>query len=139
VLVVDDDPLIRVALRAVLEDAGFTVVEAEHGVDALLQLSSGALMPSLIVLDLAMPGLDGTELLEALDEIPIAQRPPVVVLTAYLPMTTTVRTGAHGVRAVLSKPIRPDRFLKVVRFCLDNPSLPAGVETFESASERRPN
>jgi CheY-like chemotaxis protein len=82
VLVVDDESVIRTAVRTALEDAGYVVHEASDGVIAMevLQFSP---YPLIVVLDLMMPRMSGTEVLEFLAAEPDwAQRQPVVVLTA---------------------------------------------------------
>jgi len=82
VLVVDDDPAIRVLLKAILEREGFAVVEAGDGVQALACIEQGRF--DVIIMDVMMPKLGGLEVLERL-----AQRAPahrnVIVLTAAHP------------------------------------------------------
>jgi CheY-like chemotaxis protein len=75
-LVVDDDPDIRLLLRLELTAEGHTIAEAGDGREALAQIAAGA--PDLVLLDIMMPVLDGWEVLRRLD--PAA--PPVVVVTA---------------------------------------------------------
>src|ERR1700722_14097901 len=60
ILLVEDDHSIREAVQGVLEDAGYQVLEAKNGRDALERLRSGG-VPDLIVLDLRMPVMDGWE------------------------------------------------------------------------------
>ena len=111
ILVVDDDPLIRDAVRELLSDNGYDVVVAEDGLDALERLASMP-PPSLILLDLRMPRMDGWQFLA---ERPsgTSSRVPVVLLSGM----TFIR-DAPGVVDFLAKPIRPDKLLDVVgRFC----------------------
>lgn len=61
ILVVDDDPKIRMCVRGLLEDSGYSVLEAEDGLAALAHLDR---RPSAIILDLNMPRLDGRQFLE---------------------------------------------------------------------------
>jgi CheY-like chemotaxis protein len=82
VLIVDDESVIRTAVRQALEDAGYTVHEAPDGQIAMdmLLLSPD---PLVVVLDLMMPRMAGTEVLELLATEPVwARRHTVVVLTA---------------------------------------------------------
>jgi CheY-like chemotaxis protein len=80
VLVVEDDPPTREMLRRMLEREGFPVVEAADGRSALARVAEGR--PSLILLDLLMPGMDGFEFLAELQARPEWRSVPVVVVTA---------------------------------------------------------
>jgi PAS domain S-box-containing protein len=80
ILLVEDDVPTRELVRRMLERAGWTVDEAEHGRVALERLE--AAVPALILLDLMMPEMDGFEFLQALREREAWQAIPVVVLTA---------------------------------------------------------
>src|SRR5687768_9874219 len=64
-LVVDDDDEIRAAYAELLTGRGYAVVEARHGAAALELLASGAVRPVVVLLDLAMPVMNGWELLSA--------------------------------------------------------------------------
>jgi hypothetical protein len=80
VLVVDDDPVLRELLGRTLATAGYTVVEAENGRVALERLRE--VSPSVILLDLMMPEMDGFEFLVALRDHDAWREIPVVVITA---------------------------------------------------------
>jgi CheY-like chemotaxis protein len=81
ILVVDDDLDIREALAAVLESAGYTVQLAENGKAALEALGKGPL-PSLILLDLMMPVMDGWQFREHQRESETLRSIPVVIISA---------------------------------------------------------
>lgn len=80
VLIVDDDPTLRTMLRRTLEMEKWTVAEAENGVVALERIRAG--IPSVILLDLLMPVMDGFQLLAELRQRPDWRQIPVVVMTA---------------------------------------------------------
>jgi signal transduction histidine kinase/CheY-like chemotaxis protein len=80
VLIVDDDLDARQVLRHLLDKFSYQVFEASSGPLALALIPE--LHPSLMLLDLMMPGMDGFEVLEQLQELPAAARVPVVVVTA---------------------------------------------------------
>ena len=80
VLVVDDDPAVRDRLRAMLTREGWAVSDAENGRVALRRVAEAR--PSLVLLDLAMPELDGFGFLKELRSRPEWQTIPVVVVTA---------------------------------------------------------
>jgi DNA-binding response OmpR family regulator len=80
VLIAEDDELVRLALRRLLEQEGFEVTATEDGAAALDAAQSG--LYSLVVSDVRMPRLDGYELLSCLRRMPALSQTPVVLLTA---------------------------------------------------------
>jgi DNA-binding NarL/FixJ family response regulator len=102
VLIVDDHPAIRRALRLAFEgQSGFTVCgEAEDGVDALGKAQK--LTPDLIVLDLRMPVMDGLETAKALKKL--LPKVPLMMLTCYHSSAAESAALSNGVAAVFSKP-----------------------------------
>ncbi len=100
VLVVDDDDDTRQRLRQGLEKNGWGVAEAANGHEALDEVDRA--LPRLILLDLAMPVMDGFEFLRRLRERPGCGAVPVVVLTA-LDLTTDDRRRLRGANQVLNK------------------------------------
>src|SRR5690242_1158950 len=81
VLVVDDDLDVRETIRDLLIDEGMNVVTATDGQDALDRLHEG-LTPNVILLDLWMPGVDGTQFINMQRREPALARIPVLVLSA---------------------------------------------------------
>ena len=105
ILVIDDDAAIRDSLRDVLEDAGYEVTLARDGREALARMSP---RPSLLLVDLMMPELDGWELIDELQRTAPLADIPVCVLTAI---------ASHAppkANAVLQKPIDLDTLLDTV-------------------------
>lgn len=114
VLVVEDEEDIREAVVLILESEGYTVSGAEHGAAALAQLRAG-LKPCVILLDLAMPVMDGWTFCEETDKDPALAALPIVVVSA---VTHDSRDGC--VRAVerLAKPVDVAKLLVAVeRHC----------------------
>ncbi|MCZ2824288.1 MULTISPECIES: response regulator [unclassified Modestobacter] len=113
VLVVDDDPQLRRALRITLRAAGFDVVTAEDGRTALAE--AAAAHPDLVVLDLGLPDLDGTEVLAGL-------RPwftgPVVVLSARGDSSDKVGALDAGADDYVTKPFDMAELLARLRAAL---------------------
>jgi len=102
VLVVDDDEDIRTVIELTLARRGYEVLGAEDGIDALEQLHADG-SPSVILLDLRMPRMNGIEFLHALRSDPALAQIPVVVLTGDSAAATQAMTaGANG---MLLKPI----------------------------------
>ncbi|MGI3777254.1 MAG: response regulator [Janthinobacterium lividum] len=100
VLVVDDDADTRLRLRHVLERHGWSVAEAQDGRAALEHVALA--LPRVILLDLAMPVMDGFEFIERLRERPGCGTVPVVVLTS-LSLTLEDRRRLRGANQVLNK------------------------------------
>src|SRR3712207_7159374 len=101
VLVVDDEPLIAMALEAALEDAGYRVATAANGRQGLQRLSE-APRPDLVLLDMMMPVMNGPAMLAAMAADPDLAGIPVIVLSS-LP-EEAVRARMEGVAATLRKP-----------------------------------
>ena len=80
ILVVDDDPAVRQLMRRILEKEGHTVIEAENGRRGLERLAKG--IPSLILLDLMMPEMDGFEFVAELRKHAAWRNVPVIVVSA---------------------------------------------------------
>lgn len=103
VLIADDDPIIRLDLRQMLETLGYEVVaEAEDGLKAVALAMSEK--PDACLLDVKMPALDGIDAAAQIAESGIA---PVVLLTAYSDQELIERAMAAGVFGYLVKPFKP--------------------------------
>jgi len=110
ILLADDDDDIRESVSELLEDEGYRVVLARDGAEALRVLKDG-LRPSLFLLDLMMPGVDGWAVLEELRGDVELSALPIVVFTAAQP------NGRDELlrRPTLRKPIDPDLLLAMVQ------------------------
>jgi CheY-like chemotaxis protein len=111
VLVVDDEPLIAMALEAALEDAGYAVVTAANGRQGLERLAE-APRPDLVLLDMMMPVMNGPAMLAAMAADPDLRGIPVVVLSS-LP-EAAVRVRAEGAAAILCKPCTAEEVLDAI-------------------------
>lgn len=108
VLVVDDDEMIRRLVRAVLEADEFEVAEARNGESALKLASQRK--PSVVVLDIMMPGLDGVEVCRRLDH----DKVKVVVLTARDDPKLEAEARLAGADAFMTKPFSAMELLDLV-------------------------
>jgi CheY-like chemotaxis protein len=106
VLVIDDDPAVRLVLQRNLEHAGFEVRTAEDGSGGIAAARSGA--PDIIVLDLLMPDGDGFHVLDQLGRDPATATLPVIVLTAITEPGMKERCREAGAAHVMTKPFDPD-------------------------------
>lgn len=110
VLVVDDSSDNRVVCGALLEFMGFRVVEATNGDEGVREARQ--CMPDLIVMDVAMPVMDGIEATRLLKRDPRTAGIPLLILSAH--DTAAVRRDAvrAGCDAFLTKPAAPQRVLQ---------------------------
>jgi CheY-like chemotaxis protein len=115
VLVVDDDDDLRETICDVLADEGILFASAANGEEALAYLRSSP-SPSMILLDLTMPVMDGITFREIQRADPVLAGIPVVVFSAAASVAEKVRE--LGVDLVLKKPLKLDQLLAVVaRYC----------------------
>jgi CheY-like chemotaxis protein len=110
ILLVEDDAGIRETLKDVLEDQGYEVVTADNGQAGLERLREIG-KPSLILLDLMMPVMNGEEFLSAVRENQDLASIPVVAVSAWPKEAMRLRGGT---RAFIEKPISLKRLLAIV-------------------------
>lgn len=107
-LVVDDDADSRESLAMVLAEAGYEVIEARDGVQALRLLFNAS--PDVLMLDLMMPDLDGWTILKIKARDPQLRNVPVIITTGL----TTQEVHSRGVEAalvIINKPLKPKQVL----------------------------
>lgn len=122
VLVVDDEAIVRETIVAALAYAGYAVAQSQCGQDALEAIRAG-LKPSLILLDLMMPGLTGSGMLDELRKS--GDVTPVILLTGHV---DSVRNETRWqARGVMRKPVAVAALLDAVRLALQgsNPNAKA--------------
>ncbi|MGL5194008.1 MAG: response regulator [Chroococcales cyanobacterium] len=121
ILIVDDSTLSRGILRRILQTEGHSIIEAKDG---LMGIESYYLeKPDLVLLDIAMPDMQGTEVLEKL--LAFDDRARIVMATADLQELTRAAVMAAGALGYLTKPYNPDAVLELVHQVL--PGIPGGV------------
>lgn len=116
VLVAEDDDAVRGILRHLLEDAGFQVVEARDGEEAVLQLQRNR--PDLVLLDLKLPRIDGFKLCRIIKDHPGLKDIPVVVCSARDQREDVVRAVREGAVDYIIKPFKHEELLARVRKAL---------------------
>ncbi|MBS2018886.1 MAG: sigma-54-dependent Fis family transcriptional regulator, partial [Deltaproteobacteria bacterium] len=123
VLVIDDDDTSRRLVTAIFAVQGLEVAGASSGKEGLAHVA--AERPSVVLLDMQMPEMNGLEVLEVLGErVPGL---PVVMVTADDDVKTAVRATRLGAYDYLTKPIDPDELVAVVRRALETSALRAEV------------
>jgi DNA-binding response OmpR family regulator len=106
ILVVDDEANIRMSVRLCLEEAGYVVRQARNGCEALEQIAENA--PDLMVLDLAMPVMDGMFVLAEMQNLWARYPTRVIVATAHGSIKTAIQAIRLGASDFLEKPFSPE-------------------------------
>ncbi len=112
ILVVDDERHIVRLVEVNLARAGYDVVTAYDGVEALEQFAKEK--PDMLVLDVMMPRMDGFEVLKKLQSDPASQGVPIIMLTAKAQDADIFRGWSSGVSSYLTKPFNPRELLTFV-------------------------
>ena len=116
ILIVDDEPDMRTVLFHTLRSAGYQVVEAKGGDEALRKLKRTRF--DLVLLDIMMPQMSGYQVLERIREMPSRAETPVVVVTAKHDPEGLQREVAAGATDHIAKPFHPAELEDVVRRAL---------------------
>lgn len=106
VLVVDDNFDNRAVYADFLRFVGFEVEEAENGAQALARVSER--LPDVVLMDLAMPGINGFECTRAVKEYDTSGRVRIIVVTALATFVATEMAKEAGCDAFLTKPVTPE-------------------------------
>lgn len=125
ILLVDDSRVTRELIKVFLIAKDVTLLEAVDGQDALEKARADP--PDLVVADMRMPRLDGSELCAALARDPATRHVPVLILTSNRDAETRSRARAAGAREVLQKPIQPQALLEAVHRHLVLPAAAGSV------------
>jgi len=137
ILIVDDEPNVRLNYRITLELEGYQVEETGLSTEALKKLKVEKF--DLAILDMRMPRMGGLDLLAAMRAQRV--RTPAIIITAFTDVPNAVRAIQLGASDFLQKPLRPEDLRRVVREVLDRTDQSSGkgqVTDFErSASEAR--
>lgn len=117
ILVIEDYSDTRQLLSGMLRYRGFNVVEAEDGLEGLLKASST--YPDLIILDLAMPQMDGVEAARRIHAQPKLARTPIIVISAFVTKEVAADVRAAGCVAIFPKPFDVKALLAKIRSTLE--------------------
>lgn len=117
ILLVDDEPGLREAVQAYLEDSGFTVEAAANAIEGWEKLQRST--PNLVITDVMMPQVDGHQFLKQMRGDDRFKALPVVFLTARGMTSDRILGYQSGCDAYLSKPFDPDELVAMVSNLLD--------------------
>lgn len=133
VLHIEDDPANRLLVRKLLTPAGFEVVDAVDGMDGIQKAMAEP--PDLVLVDIAIPGLDGYEVTLRLRAEPSLAKVPIVAITAEGNRDTSLAVGANG---FIEKPIDARTFAQTIHGYLGGQSEQSGriEESLRKQSQR---
>ena len=112
ILTVDDSASIRQMVKFTLADAGYAVIEAVDGKDALAKLTQPV---NMVITDLNMPNLDGIGLIRSLRQLPACKGIPIVMLTTESQVSRKLEGKAAGATGWIVKPFAAPQLLAVVK------------------------
>src|SRR6476659_3589022 len=113
ILVVEDQMDNRQILRDLLGNAGYDLLEAENGVEALTMVAQRR--PDLILMDIQLPVMDGYEATRRLKSDPATKSIPIIVVTSYALSGDETKAREAGCDAYVTKPYSPRQLLGKVR------------------------
>ncbi len=113
IMVVDDSTSVRKMVAFTLENAGYTVIEAENGLDALEKLNGSPV--NMFIVDLNMPHVDGFELTRSVRAMNEYRFTPIVMLTTESLEAKKREGKAAGATGWITKPFKPDQLIGVVK------------------------
>jgi CheY-like chemotaxis protein len=122
VLIVDDDPGIRLLLEAFLRWQGFQLLQACNGREALAAMRTGK--ADVVIMDLMMPEVSGWDVLCERAADPVLLAIPMIVVTANNRRRVTDDFLDQNVYAVMGKPFDLDALLAAVKACVEHPRSP---------------
>ena len=119
ILIVDDNEDNRRILRDLLTNAGYAIAEVDTGEAAVA--TAEAETPSLILMDIQLPGIDGYEATRRIKANPVLAKVPLIVVTSYALSGDDAKALDAGADAYVTKPFSPRALLKTVREYLGTP------------------
>jgi DNA-binding response OmpR family regulator len=118
IMVVDDEESVRMVVSFTLEKAGYRVIDADCGDEALNAVEDNP--PDLILLDLMMPNIDGWEVLQLLKSNPKTEGIPVCLLTAKGDIRNKMYALQQGAVDYITKPFKREELLEKVKTIVGN-------------------
>ncbi|MDQ3814650.1 MAG: response regulator [Armatimonadota bacterium] len=125
ILLVEDDPDMRLLFRLILQNAGYAVKEAADGLQAIGMLQVEEF--DAVMLDICMPRIDGCSALDTFKMMRHGQCTPVITITALDDPTLESRVYESGAFAFLRKPVAPSMMIETVRNAIAERGAPVAV------------
>lgn len=116
IMTVDDSATIRQMLSFTLQDAGYEVIEASNGIEALEKFETESVQ--MLITDLNMPRMDGIELIRQVRKTPGNRFIPIIMLTTESDEQKKQAGKTAGASGWIVKPFKPEQLLRVVKMVL---------------------
>lgn len=113
ILIVDDDAKTRKLLRAMLQNSGYEIIEAENGEQGIKLAKEN--IPDLILMDIEMPVMDGMSAFKVIRADESTKNISVIALTSYAMKGDKEKFLAEGFNSYIAKPIDVKEFMKIVK------------------------
>ena len=120
ILIADDETAIRLLIHSTLENEEYDIIESQNGPETVEKFREEA--PDLLILDLMMPGLSGSEVCEKIRLDPKAKQAPIIILTAKGKISDEAARQEFGADYYLTKPFSPLELLACVNKVLNKTS-----------------
>ena len=121
ILVVDDEPLQRDIIKTILDDEDYETYTAASGEEALETVKK--YNPDVLLTDLKMEGMDGIELIDAIQKTSLSPSPTMIVVTAHGTISSAVEAMKRGAFDYLTKPLNKDSLLHTLRKAVERQEL----------------
>jgi len=118
ILIIDDDPDIRMLMNVLMKKQGYEVETAFNKEDALIKLQK--FQPSVILLDVLLSGADGRELCKQIKQTPDLQTVPVIMISAHPGAAENI--NSYGADDFISKPINSENLLLKIKRLVNVPN-----------------
>ena len=135
VLVVDDEPGIQETLTGILEDEGFEATAVASGEACLAEIKRS--LYDLVLLDIWLPGIDGLETLARIQEMPLSERPAVVMISGHGNIETAVRATKMGAFDFLEKPVTLEKVTVVAKNAIQQRRLETELQHLRNGGAQR--
>ena len=110
ILVVDDEKEFQILLKDALELRKFEVIAADNAVEAGLELASAK--PSLIIMDIRMPGINGIEACQAIRKNPATENIPIIIISSVYEDSFRSKARKLKIEEYLTKPVDTEHLIK---------------------------
>lgn len=120
ILVIEDNEHNMYLTRFILENGGYTVIEARTGEEGILRAEED--IPNLILLDIQLPEMDGYSVARKLRVNSALAQVPIIAVTSYAMVGDRERVLDAGCSGYIEKPINPETFITQIREYLENPA-----------------
>lgn len=113
IMVVDDSTSLRMMMAFTLGNAGYSVIEAENGLDSQERLNGSQI--NMFIVDLNMPHVDGFELIRSIRGMSQYKFTPILILTTESLEDKIKDAKATGATGLITKPFKPDQLIDVIQ------------------------